>query len=146
MAPLEPISSLERRQAEMLMKAKSTVLESGDWVTAPEIASLAQLSGRNLSSQPSEWILDKRIFAITHNGTDYFPMYGLDEACGYGPLSQLKDVMKVLESSKDSWQMAYWFMSDNSWLASKRPQDLLRFDPGSVLEAALEEVSEISHG
>lgn len=146
MVPLEPISLLKRRQAKMLMKAKSTVLESGDWVTASEIAGLAQLSSSDLSSQSSKWKRDKRIFAVTHNGTDYFPMYGLDEARGYRPLPQLKDVIKALESAKDSWQMAYWFMSDNSRLASKRPQDLLRSDPGGVLEAALEEVSDISHG
>ncbi|ANC84185.1 TPA: hypothetical protein ACNV18_000081 [Pseudomonas putida] len=146
MVPLEPVSSTKLHQAKMLMKAKTAVLMSGDWVTASEIASLAQLSASNPSSQPSKWKREKRIFAITHNGTDYFPMYGLDEMRGYRPLSQLKDVIMVLESAKDSWQMAYWFMSNNSWLASKRPQDLLRSDPGRVIEAAREEVSEISHG
>ncbi|MFJ3451087.1 hypothetical protein ACIPM0_23115 [Pseudomonas sichuanensis] len=146
MVPLEPISSTKLHQAQMLMKAKTAVLESGDWVTASEIAGLAKLSASNPSSQPSKWKREKRIFAITHNGADYFPLYGLDEARSYRPLSQLKDVIMVLESAKDAWQMAYWFMSENSWLASKRPQDLLRTDPDRVLEAAREEVSEISHG
>lgn len=146
MVPPEPVSSTKLRQAKMLMKAKTAVLKSGDWVTASEVADLAQLSASNPSSQPSKWKREKRIFAITHNGTDYFPMYGLDEMRGYRPLSQLKDVIMVLESSKDSWQMAYWFMSNNSWLASKRPQDLLRSDPDRVIEAAREELSEISHG
>lgn len=146
MVPLEPISSTKLHQAQMLMKAKTAVLESGDWVTASEIAGLAKLSASNPSSQPSKWKREKRIFAITHNGTDYFPLYGLDEARSYRPLSQLKEVIMVLESAKDAWQMAYWFMSENSWLASKRPQDLLRTDPNRVLEAAREEVSEISHG
>lgn len=146
MVPLEPVSSTKLHQAKMLMKAKTAVLKSGDWVTASEVADLAQLSASNPSSQPSKWKREKRIFAITHNGTDYFPMYGLDEMRGYRPLSQLKDVIKVLGSSKDSWQMAYWFMSNNSWLASKRPQDLLGSDPDRVIEAAREEVAEISHG
>lgn len=146
MVPLEPISSTKLHQAQMLMKAKTAVLQSGDWVTASEIAGLAKLSASNPSSQPSKWKREKRIFAITHNGTDYFPLYGLDEARSYRPLSQLKDVIMVLESVKDTWQMAYWFMSENSWLASRRPLDLLRTDPDRVLEAAREEVSEISHG
>lgn len=146
LVPAKPVSSTKLLQAKMLMKAKTAVLESGDWVTASEIADLAQLSASNPSSQPSKWKREKRIFAITHNGTDYFPLYGLDETRGYRPLSQLKDVIMVLESAKDAWQMAYWFMSNNSWLASKRPQDLLRSDPDRVLEAAREEVAEISHG
>ncbi|EKT4478422.1 hypothetical protein QEL91_004149 [Pseudomonas putida] len=146
MVPHEPVSSTKLHQAKMLMKAKTAVLDSGDWVTASEIAGLAQLSASNPSSQPSKWKREKRIFAITHNGTDYFPMYGLDETRGYRPLPQLKDVIMVLEPAKDAWQMAYWFMSDNSWLASKRPQDLLRSDPDRVIAAAREEVSEISHG
>lgn len=55
-------------------------------------------------------------------------------------------VIEILAKNKDSWGMAYWFRSDNSFLGGKRPQDLLASEPERVIEAAMDEVQEISHG
>lgn len=146
LVPAKPVTSNQLKQAQMLAKAKTAVLQSGDWVTAGEIASLANLSAANPSSQPSKWKREKRIFAIRHEGVDYFPLYGLDETASYRPLAALKEVIAVLEPMKDGWAMAYWFMSVNGWLGGKRPQDLLRSSPQRVVAAAREEVTGITHG
>jgi len=146
LVPAKPVTSTQLKQAQMLAKAKTAVLQSGDWVSAGEIASLANFSSANPSSQPSKWKRDKRLFAIRHEGVDYFPLYGLDETASYRPLPALKEVISALEAVKDGWEMAYWFMSVNSWLGGKRPQDLLRSAPQQVLVAAQEEVAGITHG
>ncbi|WP_449433577.1 hypothetical protein [Pseudomonas putida] len=144
--PDKPVTSSKLKQALMIAKAKTAVLNSGDWITANDIAGLARFSTANPSSQPSKWKREKRIFAVRHEGIDYFPIYGLDETSSYRPLPALKQVINVLEAMKDGWAMAYWFMSANGWLGGKRPQDLLVSAPDRVIAAAREEVAGITHG
>src|SRR3989344_3082421 len=133
---------LQRQDRESL----EAVLESGDWLTAAEVAQLAGLSPRNPSAQPNKWKKQGLIFAIPHNGVDYFPGYGLDREAGFRPLKALSKVIEAFAGHKDGWGMAYWFRSDNSFLGGKRTQDLLAIAPERVIEAALDEVQEVAHG
>lgn len=134
------------KEAVMLVQARKAVLESGDWLTAAEVAQLAELSTRNPSAQPNKWKKQGQIFAINHGGVDYFPGYGLDRNAGFRPSKVMAKVIEILARNKDSWGMAYWFRSDNSFLGGKKPQDLLTSEPERVIEAAMDEVQEISHG
>ncbi len=144
--PRTPPSPRLLKEAVMLVQARKAVLESGDWLTAAEVAQLAELSTRNPSAQPNKWKKQGQIFAINHGGVDYFPGYGLDRNAGFRPSKAMAKVIEVLARNKDSWGMAYWFRSDNSFLGGKRPQDLLASEPERVIEAAMDEVQEISHG
>ncbi len=134
------------KEAAMLVRARKAVLESGDWLTAADIAQLAGLSTRNPSAQPNKWKKQGQIFAIHHGGVDYFPGYGLDRDTGFRPVKALARIIKPFDGHKDGWGMAYWFRSDNSFLGGKRPQDLLASEPERVVEAAMDEVQEITHG
>jgi len=134
------------KEAEMMARARAAVLTSGDWMTAAEIAGIAGFSASNPSAQPSKWKREKSIFAITHNGSDYFPSYGLNPASGYRPLKALATVIGLFGEHKDGWGLAYWFMSPNSFLGGKRPQDLLRSSPERVIEAAKDELEGVTHG
>lgn len=127
--PKVPVSSNLMREAQMLAKAKKAVLESGDWVTASDIAKLGEFTTNNPSSGPNKWKRDNRLFAIRHNGSDYFPVYGLDKDAAYRPLPAMREVINILATKKSSWGMAYWFASVSSLLGGKRPQDLLITDP-----------------
>lgn len=144
--PKAPVCANLMREAHMLAKAKKAVLESGDWVSAAEIAKLGEFTSNNPSSQPNKWKREKRIFAIRHNGSDYFPVYGLDKDAAFRPLPAMKNVITVLCSEKSGWGMAYWFASVNSYLGGKRPQDLISKDPQRVVAAAENEVAGITHG
>ena len=130
----------------MLVKARKAVLESGDWLSAAELAQLAQLSTTNPSAQPNKWKKNGQIFAIHHNGVDYFPGYGLDRDANFRPLKAMSQVIEVFDGHKDGWGMAFWFLSANSFLGGKRPQDLLATDPERVIAAARDEVQGIEHG
>ncbi len=134
------------KEALMLARARSAVLNSGDWMTAPQISEAAGFSPTNPNVQPGKWKRAGAIFAIRHNGVDYYPSFGLDPSNGYRPLKSLSAVVEVLGRMKDGWGMAYWFQSVNSYLGGKRPQDLLATAPERVLAAAVEEVQEIAHG
>ncbi|MDO4683075.1 MAG: hypothetical protein Q4B17_09860 [Lautropia sp.] len=146
LVPAAPVSPRLLKEAGMLVSARKAVLASGDWLSAAELAQLAGLSPRNPSAQPNKWKKQGQIFAIHHNGTDYFPGYGLDPEHNFRPCKGLADILAVLAPHKDGWGMAYWFMSVNSFLGGKRPQDLLRTDPARVLAAAEDEVMGIVHG
>ena len=146
LVPRTPPSPRLLKEAAMLVQARKAVLESGDWLTAVEVAQLAGLSTRNPSAQPNKWKKQGLIFAISHNGVDYFPGYGLDREAGFRPLKAMAKVIEAFSGHKDGWGMAYWFRSDNSFLVGKRPQDLLATAPDRVIEAARDEVLEIAHG
>jgi len=143
--PVSPPSPRLLKETVMLVQARKAVLESGDWLTAAQVANLAGLSTRNPSAQPNKWKKQGMIFAIHHNGVDYFPGYGLDPEANFRPLKALARVIAAFAGHKDGWGMAYWFRADNSFLGGQRPQDLLATDPERVIAAAQDEVQEIAH-
>ena len=146
LVPRTPPSPRLLREASMLVQARKAVLESGDWLTAAQLAQLAGLSTRNPSAQPNKWKKQGQIFAISHNGIDYFPGYGLNAEAGFRPLKPLVKVIEVFTGHKDGWGMAYWFRSENGYLGGKRPQDLLASAPQRVIAAAEDEIQEVAHG
>ncbi|SIO36335.1 hypothetical protein SAMN05443247_04442 [Bradyrhizobium erythrophlei] len=133
-------------EARMTAEARKAALESGDWLTAVQIAEMAGFSASNPSAQPNKWKKDGQIFAVRHRGVDYFPGYALDPSAGYRPAKGLARVLGVLRGRKDDWGLAYWFASVNSFLGGKRPQDLLIDQPDRVLAAAEDEVAGVLHG
>ena len=136
----------ELKEAVMLARARTAVLTTRDWMTAPQIAAVAGSNTTNPSVPPGKWKRAGAIFAIRHNGVDYYPTFGLDPSNGYRPLKSMAAVIQVLEAMKDGWGMAYWFQSANSFLGGQRPQDLMASAPHRVLAAAEDEVEEIAHG
>jgi hypothetical protein len=133
-------------EARMTAQARKAVLEAGEWLTAAQIAELAGFSTTNPSAQPNKWKKDGLVFAIRHQGSDYFPDYGLDPTANYRPLKALADVIRVFNGSKDAWGMAYWFAAVNSFLGGKRPLDMMSREPKRVIAAAYDEMAEIAHG
>lgn len=146
LVPSKPVAPKLLKEAAMLAQARKAVLESGDWLTATEVAQLAGLSIRNPSAQPNKWKKQGKIFAIHHGGVDYFPSYGLSPEKNFRPVEELASVIDVFSGRKDAWGMAYWFRSVNSYLGGLCPQDLLATAPNRVLEAALDEIEGIVHG
>ncbi len=144
--PPAPASPRLLKEAAMLIQARRAVLDSGHWLTAAQLAQLAGLSTTNPSAQPNKWKKSGQIFAIHHNGVDYFPDYGLDQNTNFRPLKALTSVIEVFAEHKDGWGMAFWFLSVNSFLGGKRPQDLLATEPERVMAAAMDEVEGAVHG
>jgi hypothetical protein len=133
-------------EARMTAESRKAVLESGDWLTAAQIAEMAGFSASNPSAQPNKWKKDGQIFAVRHRGVDYFPGYALDSSTDYRPAKGLARVLAAFRERKDDWGLAYWFASVNSFLGGKRPQDLLIDQPARVAAAAEDEVAGALHG
>ena len=133
-------------QARMLVGAKATILRSGDFLPAGEIAKLAGYSDKNPSAQPNKWKKDGVVFAIQHKGVDYFPLYALDPDENYRPYKAVAQVLRVFGDTKTGWGTAFWFAGLNSFLDDRRPQDLLASDPALVIAAAKDQVEGVQHG
>jgi hypothetical protein len=144
--PLMPPTWRLVKEAQMRVDARTAILESDDWLTADEIAQVAALSFDNPRAQPNEWKKHGSIFAISHDGVEYFPAFGLDCHSGFRPLKGIAEVIKVFANSKGAWGMAYWFCSVNSFLGGKRPQDLIASHADRVVDAAKDAVQGMTHG
>lgn len=145
LVPKAPPAPALLREAAMLARVRKAVLEGADWLTAAKLAELAGLSPTNPSTQPNKWKRQRQIFAIHHNGVDYFPGYGLDPEADWRPRKALKSVLQVFGDEKDSWGLAYWFLSANSFLGGRRPQDVLATQPEQVIAAASDEMEGVAH-
>jgi hypothetical protein len=128
-------------QARMLVEAKTTILNSGDFLPATEVAKLAGFSSTNLSVQPNKWKRNGEIFAIQHGREDYLPLYGIDPG-DHRPRKEMAEILKVFGDAKDRWGLAFWFAGLNSFLDDERPQDALATDPEPVIAAAKDEMDE----
>lgn len=104
------------------------------------------MSAANASSTPWKWKQEGLIFAISNESKDLYPGYGLDPGSGHRPLKSLKPILEVFKGHKESWGIAHWFASVNSFLGGRRPMDVLNSDPGRVLAAAEDEVAGVVHG
>lgn len=134
------------REAGMEIRARKAVINSGEWLSAAQVSELAGFRSRNVSAQPNKWKNHGRIFAIHHNGSDYYPGFGLDPDDRYRPYKALADIIAIFKDKKDAWGIAFWFQSGNGWLGGLKPQELLKSDPDRVREAARKEVEEVMHG
>ena len=146
LVPKAPPTPTQLKEATMLARARTAVIKDGNWLTTAQIADLAGFSTSNPSAQPNKWKRDRLIFAIRHHGIDYFPGYGLDPNTGYRPLKTMARVLEIFGESKDSWGLAYWFSSVNSFLGGKRPQDVVAKQPDRVIAAAVDELEGVVHG
>jgi hypothetical protein len=149
LVPSSPPPSHLVFEANMKAKARAAVLLEPCWLSAAKISEMAGFSRSNKSAQPNKWKKEGLIFAINHRGNDYYPEYGLNSEDNYRPIKAMAQVIEIFGDTKDAWGMAYWFASVNSFLGGRRPRDLLESQPGRVIGAAKDEVSEvceIAHG
>ena len=144
--PRQAATPAQMLEATMKRDAKIHVLKSGDWVTPGQIAKMAGLSATNPSAQPNKWKRAGQIFAINHNNSDYFPIFGLDPENGYRPIKAMRAVLEVFGESKSAWGLAYWFAGVNGFLGGQRPQDILSTNTARVVAAAKDEVMGVVHG
>jgi len=142
MSSQKPVRPTQQRESAMLAKGKTRILQSGDWLTVQQVAELAQLNPDLKCSQVGEWRRAGKVFALQHEGIDYFPIYAFDPAEGYCPRPGLIPVIATLAAKKDGWGMAFWFGSSNSILGGRMPKDVLKDEPELVLDAAEYEVSD----
>ena len=142
--PDATLTPQEVTEAEMRADAIWHILHNAEWLTGSEVGKRAGYSPTNFGAQPNRWKKKGKIFAISQQGVDLFPLYGLDSV--FRPLPVVQKILKVFKGMKNDWGIAFWFGSANSFLGGQRPQDVLKSNPESVIEAAKDEAAGVLHG
>lgn len=135
--PLPPQVLQARRNAQ----AREALFEEFGALTSADIGKMAGSKSPNRAALAHRWKTDGRIFAVPHQGANYFP--GFQFSPEGQPLPVIASVLSILSGTAAAWEVALWFTGRNGWLDGRRPVDLLVSDPASVIAAAEREVEDL---
>ena len=137
----------EVTQERMLEDARRTVLASGEFRTASDLAELLQIESHKLNHQLNVWKDRNEIFSI-EGGTDgeLFPKFAFDRNRDLHLFDAIPRILQILGNKLSRLAIASWFIADCSYLDDQPPKDVLQADPDWVIDAARDEMEEASHG
>lgn len=127
-------------QARRNAAARDALLREFGAMTSADIGELAGSKSPNRAALAHRWKSDGRIFAVPHQGANYFPGFQFTEEGQ--PIDAIEEVLHLLGGRLAPWELALWFTRNNGWLAGRRPVDLLRGEPDLVIAAAQLEAQE----
>lgn len=134
--PLPPHVLQARRNAV----ARNALLREFGAMTSAQVGESAGSKSPNRGALAHRWKSDGRIFAVSHQGLNYFPGFQFtDEGQPIGPIGK---IIRILADKLGPWELALWFTGGNGWLGGRRPVDLLRADPATVVAAAEREAEQ----
>lgn len=137
----DPMAEFHTAVAADNTAIRQRFLQEVETLTSVEVAARAGHEAKNRHQTAARWKAQARVFAVLYQGQDRFPAFQFD-ADGK-PLLLIRQVLAALPANRTPWQIAFWFVSSNSWLGGPAPIE--RFDePAAVLEAAAHEGDEIS--
>lgn len=131
-------------QARRNAEARRSLLEEFGALRSQEVADLAESRASNRSALASRWRAEKRTLAVPLGEELLYP--GFQFNADGKPRPVIASALEWLRSDSHTtdWQAALWFVTPTSWLAGRRPVDLLEIDPDAVIEAARREVCDVA--
>lgn len=134
-------------QQRMLEDARNYARESAQFRTVQDLAKLYSLDLDDFQSQLESWKNRGEIFSIDDGDSgELFPVFAFDQTRDLRPHEAMSQILDILANIGSKWSAASWFVGLNSYLDDQCPKDLLREDPGWVIEAARDEMIECTHG
>lgn len=124
---------VDMSRARLEAKAARAIQKSTEWLTAAQIATLANLPIANPIAAVGRWKKQGRIFALRRDGKNYYPRFALGS--DYRPVPVVRDVIKVLADYHPEL-LAGWFDSTSHFLGGRRPRDVIAEEPAKVLAGA----------
>lgn len=137
-----PLKPVDMRLARLQAQAHRAIHEGTEWLTAQQLAELANLGPGNPVASVNRWKQTGKVFAIRRDGKDFFPRYAFGP--DFRPLPAMAKVMTELVGYKAE-QMAAWFESTSGFLGGARPRELLASDPDRVIAAARDAVDSVEY-
>lgn len=134
-------------QERMLEHARRTVLASGEFQTASDLAKILQVDSHKLNHQLNLWKDRNEIFSI-EDGTEgeLFPKFAFDRNRGLHLFDAIPRILDIFGDKLSRLAIASWFIADSSYLDDQPPKDVLQAAPDWVIEAARDEMNEVAHG
>jgi hypothetical protein len=128
-------------QAQRNAALRQALIDEFGALTSAQIGEVAGSRATNRAALAHRWKNDGRIFSVMHHGTTIFPGF---QFSGDGqPRPIIADVLRTLGSTASGWEIAIWFIAPNTYLAGRRPVDLLESEPDDVIDAARHEAEAI---
>ena len=141
--PTYPEKNRGERVAEMLIRAKAELLASGHFLTSDDLALRLNMDANGLRAWLVQAETQLRIFSVEHEGHVFYPDYAFLTGGNGNLILGLQDILTVLHTERNGWDMAFWFRSPNTFLGGKRPEDLLDRNLENVVFAAQQEISSL---
>lgn len=134
-------------QERMLDHALRTVLASGEFRTVSDLAELFQIEIHKLNHQLNMWKDRNEIFSI-EGGTEgeLFPKFAFDRNRDLHLFDAIPRILEIFGNKLSRLAIASWFIAVSSYLDDQHPKDVLQADPEWVIDAARDEMEEVSHG
>lgn len=136
-----PTSEIDRKIERDNATLRARYLESTKSFTSSQLHEQSNTASKNKSDLASKWKSRKRVFAGRYGGIDYYPAFQFD---GGQPKKIIGSILRLLPDDMSSWQIAFWFTSENVWLDDKPPEQCL--DDGSSVLVAAEHVDDVIFG
>jgi hypothetical protein len=127
------LSPSRLEQLRLQAKAREHFLATYPTLTSSEVAELGGSRARNKSAIASRWKQEGKIFAISDQSTDRYPLFQFGQ--DGKPLPVMEDILRLFEG-ENAWTIALWFAAASDWLENDPPAERVARDPAAVLEAA----------
>jgi len=127
------LSQARLEQLRIQAKAREHFLATYPTLTSAEVAELSGSSARNKSALASRWKQEGKVFAVSDQSTDRYPLFqfGSDGK----PLPVMEEILRLF-AGENGWTIALWFAASTDWLSEDSPADRVGRDAAAVLEAA----------
>ena len=70
----------------------------------------------------SNWEQEQLIFSVNYMDQIAYPAF---QFADNKPIAVIEKILKELPKEMNSWQIAFWFESNNGWVGGERPKDCL---------------------
>lgn len=142
----ESTSNAEKLQdikSRMLEETERRVLSGTAWLASTDLHHELQVNPLDYDARLASWLAQGQLFALERDGFQIFPRYAFSPSLE--PVPALRVVLNVMQG-RSPFQIAAWFESTTSFLAGKRPREVLSQDAAAVVEAAQHCVQGPIHG
>jgi hypothetical protein len=128
----DPVGEARRAIETDNARERARFLADVACLTSKEIAQNAGHQAANASVTGSRWKQQGRIFSVPSRGSELYPAFQFREG---QPHPSVAKILRELPKQMSPWQIAFWFISTNSWLRGAAPADRLD-DEEAVVKAA----------
>lgn len=101
--------------------------------TSTEVAKQSTSTARNVSAIASRWVAERKIFSVRFEGKTWFPRFQFQDG---SPIPVIAAVIKIFQTHATGWDLAFFFTSPSSYLAGRKPIEILKSDPEKIKSLA----------
>lgn len=132
-APVAEISPREQSPVDNAIAIRDRLVNTVEFVDAAKWAKWRRVKS-NPSAALGKYKKQGRVFAVRSSKQDLYPKFLFaDNAL---PLSVIKDILAVVPKDAQGWSLLSWMEAKNALLGGRKPAEVLKDEPASVVAAA----------